>query len=96
MDMDERDALIVELHAQGLSTRAIAQQCGISQTRVQQIGTSAEADEDDEDWELDENELALLDAEDDGIEGIAEPITYVGEERSWYERGRGEEATGAP
>jgi hypothetical protein len=82
---DGRDELIAELHAQGLSIRAIAKRVGLGRSRVHEIVTALRAadepddgDDDEDPWEDegDEGGLALLDAQE-GYEPVAS-FRFVG------------------
>jgi len=96
---DELDALIWELHCQGFSVRQIGKRLDVDKSKVQRSitrQTEARADEDTDDLDPDDlDDLDLLDDPDalalfDDAEEHwpAEPLTFVGYERQYFERGK--------
>jgi hypothetical protein len=97
--MDDTDRRICALAAEGFSDRRIAREVELSRMAVRKRRAKQRTcqhrapqapvyDGDDDPWDGPEGQLAL-DAEDDD-DPYVEPFAFVGRERVWCERGKGE------
>jgi helix-turn-helix protein len=95
---DER-ARIRALASEGLSVRAIGRELGLSKSAVHRVLMAPDPqdppdyedpdyDGDEDPWEPGENETeALFDTDEE--RWPVEPLTFVGYERQWFSRGKG-------